>query len=532
LTIDSRNIPQDTIVNCDICIVGGGAAGITLAKELIGKSYQVILLESGGLQAPDELTNSLRDGENIGLPYFPIKDLTNRALGGNTSRWANFVVPFEEIDFEKRDWVPYSGWPFTRQTLMPYYERANKICGIEDFNYDPNELAARIGDPIFRPMQLDSQRITTKMWRFYLPPLNFKTAYFAEIQQAPNIETYLYANVVEITVNDAVKRVDRIRVATVNDTQFWVSSRAFILAMGGVEIPRVMLASNQVQKQGVGNQNDLVGRFYQEHPHFYRSAIVLIPESDNYPALYTWEAMTYHQVLAGLGPTRALQEQEQILNGTVEFANYSIPWASGLMANGFLNHVQAVLSDLGSLADRSLRNARFRQWFGFRPYRRPVLYFKPRLEQAPNPDSRITLSTEKDRLGLPRIRMNWQLTDLDRRTLHRINHAIAEEVGRAGLGRVRILYSETDTPWPPEWQNPDGPAFQGGWHYMGATRMHDDPKQGVVDADCRVHGLSNLYISSSSVFPTGSFANPTLTIVALALRLVEHLDNRLRTQAL
>ncbi len=529
---DARNVPKDTTINCDICIVGGGAAGITLAKALIGKSYQVVLLESGGIQAADELTNSLRDGENIGLPYFPIKDLTNRALGGNTSRWANFIVPFDDIDFEKRDWVPYSGWPFTRETLMPYYEPANKLCGIEDFNYDPHELAARIGDPIFRPLPLDPQRIETKMWRFYLPPLNFKTAYFAEIEQAPNIETYLYANVVDIQVNDAVKQVERIKVAAINDNQFWVSSRVFILAMGGIEIPRLLLASNQVQSSGLGNQYDLVGRFYQEHPHFYRSAIVLIPEPDQYPALYTWEAMTFHQVLAGLTPAPALQAKEQILNGSVELANAVNPWGSSLFADGFLNHVQSVLSDLRSLSARGLRNARFRDWFNLRTYRRPVLEFHPRMEQAPNPDSRITLSSEKDMLGLPRIRLDWRLNDLDRRSLHRFNEVIAEEIGKAGIGRVRIEYTETDTPWPPPWQEPDGPSSMGGWHYMGATRMHDDPKQGVVDADCRVHGLSNLYISSSSVFPTGSFANPTLTIVALALRMVEHLDDRLRTQTL
>jgi choline dehydrogenase-like flavoprotein len=528
MTIDARTIPKDSVIQCDVCVVGGGPAGITIAREFVNKNYSVCLLESGGLGEVDAATESLREGENIGLDYFPIRDLTARTLGGNSSRWASFLTPFEDIDFEKRDWVPYSGWPFTKQTLIPYYERANQICGVGEFNYAPEHLAASTQDESFKVMPLQSQRIQTKAWKFHLPPLNWKDAYLGELEQAANIDIYLYANVVEIEVNDAVKQVDRVRVACINQNQFWVSSRMFVLAMGGVETPRVLLASNRVQNTGVGNQNDLVGRFFLEHPHFYRSSLVMIIDPDDYPALYTWEAMTRYKVLAALGPTRQMQEEEQILNGSVELANATNTWGNTTIQKGFIADLGAVLEDLKDLTARSLRNNLFRSWFGIRSYRRRLLEFHPRHEQAPNPDSRIILSTERDPLGLNRIKLDWRLTELDRRTLHRIDQAIAEEVGKAGLGRVQINYSETDPLWPPVWQNLDGPSFGGGWHYMGTTRMHIDPKQGVVDENCRVHGISNLYIASSSVFPTVSFANPTLTIVALALRLCEHLESRLR----
>ncbi len=524
MTLDARNVPQDSVLDCDICIVGGGAAGISLAREFIGKPYQVFLLESGGLDKADAKTESLREGDNIGLPYFATKDLTRRGLGGNTSRWSNWVAPFDDIDFEKRDWVPYSGWPFGKEALMPYYGRANQICGIKDFNYNPQSLAQKIGDPDFQTISFPDQRMETKIWRYHLPPLDWKDAYFKELEKSNNIKTYLWANVVEIEANEAAKQVKRIKIACVNDNQFWIAARVFVLAMGGIEIPRILLASNQVQKTGLGNQNDLVGRFFMEHPHYLGAAALMIINPEDYPAFYAWESMTQNKVMAGFAPTPAFQKKARILNCAAPTLNATDPWASAELADGFLEHVSAVLTDLGTFTDRSWRNKWFRKWFGLRTYRRLLLDVRSQFEQAPNPDSRVLLSSEKDRLGLNRIQLDWQLTPLDRYSLHQFNQLLAEEMGRINLGRVKILYSSNDTPWPPQWKNPEGTTIFGAWHFMGTTRMHVDPKQGVVDENCKVHGLSNLFIASSSVFPTVSFANPTLTIIALTLRLAEHIN--------
>jgi choline dehydrogenase-like flavoprotein len=133
----------------------------------------------------------------------------------------------------------------------------------------------------------------------------------------------------------------------------------------------------------------------------------------------------------------------------------------------------------------------------------------------------VLLDGERDALGMPRIRLDWRLTDLDRRSLLRTHEALAKEFGRTGLGRIQIeaWLQDDKAGWSDE--------LSGGYHPMGTTRMADDPRRGVVDRHCRVHGLTNLYVAGSSVFPTGGSANPTLTIVALALRLAEHLKAEL-----
>jgi choline dehydrogenase-like flavoprotein len=138
-----------------------------------------------------------------------------------------------------------------------------------------------------------------------------------------------------------------------------------------------------------------------------------------------------------------------------------------------------------------------------------------RIEPAPNPDSRVMLVRERDELGMQRVALDWRLSDVDRRNVRRTLEIFGAEVGAAGIGRVRILYDEDESGWPAD--------LNGGQHHMGTTRMSNDPKQGVVDTNCRVHGLSNLFVAGSSVFPTASGATPTLMLVALALRLADHL---------
>ena len=150
---------------------------------------------------------------------------------------------------------------------------------------------------------------------------------------------------------------------------------------------------------------------------------------------------------------------------------------------------------------------------------RRAIFFMNELEQAPNPASRVRLIEQRDALGMPRVQLEWRLSGLDKRSIRRAHELLARELGRAGLGRLQLMLSEDEHRWPPE--------LGGGRHHMGTTRMHRDPARGVVDPDCRVHGVGNLYVAGSSVFPTVGAANPTLTIVALALRLADHLVEQL-----
>jgi choline dehydrogenase-like flavoprotein len=141
-----------------------------------------------------------------------------------------------------------------------------------------------------------------------------------------------------------------------------------------------------------------------------------------------------------------------------------------------------------------------------------------RIDPAPNPASRITLSDERDALGQRRAQLDWRLDSLDKHSVNRTLEIMGAALGRAGLGRLQIV-SDDDTTWPED--------IRGGWHHMGTTRMSDDPKQGVVDKHCQVHGISNLFVAGSSVFPTAGSGTPTMTLVSLALRLADRIKERM-----
>lgn len=510
--IDARELEEGKVINSDICIVGGGAAGITIARELKNISSRVCLIESGGFEF-NEKTQDLSDGENIGLPYYPIIETSTRVLGGNTSRWNSFCMPLDEMDFEYRPWVPYSGWPFTKSDLMPFYKRAQSICKLRSLDYyEPKNIVEDIGKAEYNVLLANENNIKTNIWQFNLPPINFGKTYKSDLESASNIDIYLHANAVDIETNETADNVSRIQVACLNGRKIWINAKIFILAMGGIEIPRLLLASNQLSSQGIGNAHDTVGRYFMEHPHLWGVSKIVINSTDKYPFLYTESAKKKYSTIAGLCPSREFQAKEKILNYSATLRSSITLFAkTSITQNNLKDKFLAILDDAGYLVDTAIKKLSKKS-------RAPRLTLDiiSRSEQAPNPNSRITLSREKDKLGLNKAILNWQLTDIDQLTVLKSQQALREELSHSKIGQLNMGFSEN---------NDDGLAsipFGGGWHHMGATRMHVDPKQGVVDQNCRVHGINNLYISGSSVFPTSGFANPTLTIIALALKLADH----------
>ncbi len=527
--IDARQLTDGTTIDADICIVGGGAAGITLARELRNKSYRICILESGGLEA-DEKSQSLSYGKNVGLPYDQVAEnkAQDRYLGGNTNRWASYCRPLDELDFEVRDWVPHSGWPFSKQELDPYYERAQVVCKVDRYDYSTEYLSSKVDDADFRPLDLPGNEIVTKMWQFHSPPVRFGEDFRTDLEQANDIDVYLNANVIDIELNDAQKSVSRLKIACIDGPQLWATGKVFVLAMNGIETPRLMLAANTQQPAGIGNQNDLVGRFFMEHPHFHRCGLMLIPDLNNYPTLYSHEAKRRHGTLAAFCPSEELQIREEILNYSATVDPSTRFWPNMRVSDGFTSNLVAVAKDLGGLSERVM--VRLGRKAEAEMERSALLDVRTRMEQAPNPNSRITLSSEKDLLGVNRYEMNWQLTNLDKKTILKTQEAIAKALGSAGLGRMRIditeaLEDDLMAAWDPR-GDISGAYFDGGWHHMGTTRMHVDPKQGVVDENSKVHGLANLYIAGSSVFPTGGYANPMLSLLALTIRLADYLDTQ------
>lgn len=501
---DARELPDGATLDTDLAIVGAGAAGITLALALAGAPFRVCLIESGGLE-PDEETQRLAEAENVGLPYGPIEATRLRYFGGTTNHWGGWCRPLDGLDFQVRDWVPLSGWPIDRAVLDPYYARANQICEAGPFAYD--DVAGWEKKLGIEGFELPGAGMARRVIQFS-PPTRFGKRYLTELKAAANLFILLHATAVEIHATENAAEVAGLSLATLDGRRFRLTARLYVLAAGGIENARLLLLSDGVQTTGLGNGSDMVGRCFMEHPHIYSMATLLLRTHDPVSRLYLEDQYVDGTALRGnFMPTEDFQRSQRVLNATFTIGvSARLPERGAVPEN---EHPLAVpLLDL--LHDAA--GGPPPDGFGVR------VGVGGAGEQRPNLDSRVTLSTERDALGLRRGRLDWRLTPEDKASLLRNLKALGAEFAASGLGRLNVDLPEGDS-WPAE--------LTGGNHHMGTTRMAADPRNGVVDADCRVHGIANLYIAGSSVFPTSGAANPTLTIVALALRLADHIRERM-----
>ena len=512
--IDARTLENGTEIQGDICIVGSGAAGISMALEWIDTPYKVILLEGGGFDY-DPKVQDLYNGKNTGQRYYPLISSRLHYFGGTTGHWAGMCSPYDPIDFKQRDWVPHSGWPITRDDLDPFYARANPILELGPYRYDMDYL--RTVNP-GKTLPLDEKVIRNKMWQFS-PPTQMGKKYRDDIVKAKNIHLYTYANLTNIIANEEVKTIASIEVKNHEGKTHRVKAQHYVLACGAIQNARILLASNQQAPNGLGNDNDLVGRYFMEHIEIISAQLVLNKPYDL--DLYGFATNNWVRPKAEFGITDAVQEEQKMLNGTIS----PTPMA--------LTKSQKPMIDVWTSEDP--REAEKNLWDNFKDYmdlpegsnpnNAPVFELFTRMEQAPNPKSRIMLDTEKDGLGVPRVKLHWDLTELDKYSMRKIYEIFGVEVAKAGIGRVKMydfLWEANDA----EMLNTLG----GGWHHMGTTKMHNDPKQGVVDANCKVHGLSNLFVAGSGCCTTAGAPNPTLNLVALSLRLSDHLKEEIKNK--
>lgn len=528
MLIEFQEFEQDARIEADLCIIGAGAAGITLARQFRGTNTQVVLLESGGadFEAP---TQALNAGPNLGMPYYELEDARLRFFGGTTAIWGGRCVPLDDLDFEKRDWVPWSGWPFGRAELEPWYRQAHEQLNLGAFEYDEGLWPVVHGtEPLFNPDELRAD-----FWRFDMQRDRFNLHRCADLVAAPNIRVLLHANCVRLQAAAAGGSIASLQLAALSGRRATLHARRYVLACGGIENPRLLLASNDVQSDGIGNAHDLVGRFFMEHPHGRAGRIITRRPWDLWMLFRRANAPDGIPVALALRPGLAMQRRDGGLNAALTVKLQRKP-ALGLTFN------KRLFRD-GTAALNPSRSAR-QLLYGYKRVRifastaiRPVLdrlraelglrqpYLIVRGEQAPNPDSRVTLTHERDALGMPRAALDWRLGAQDKHSVAVVTQALDRELRRLGLGQVEPAAWLNDgcNEWPVDPTISNHPI--GGFHHMGTTRMATDPKRGVVDGDCRVHGYANLWIAGSSVFPTGGWANPTLTILALALRLGAHL---------
>lgn len=525
MLIDARTVAED-VIRGDVCIVGGGPAGIAMARAMRGQPFRVVLLESGSFW-PHPESQALYRGPNIGREYFPLDGCRVRTFGGSTHRWGGWCRALDSEDFEARSWVPESGWPIGRSDLGCYYRGARELCQlvVTDGEIDS-------GPPLPKRPRLPLPGELANVVYQFSPPTRFGQTYRADLAQAENVGVYIMANVVDLEGGEHGGPLTAVRVQTLTGRGFRVEAKVFVLAAGGIETPRILLASREARPQGLGNENDLVGRYFMEHLHvrlgcfvphrpetnlsFYiegrrnvrrpLGALTLAPATRRAQRLYGFSAVFFPT--SPRAPTTLLRRQARRRD------QWWLHAASIARGGGFGTALR--------VADVLIRRGRLARAAASAPIPRPglrhVYEIMGRGEQTPLRDSRVTLATQRDRLGMPIAQLDWRVSPGDLASIRGNLVIIGRALAASGTGTLH-LPEGPDTDW--------ADRITGSWHHIGTTRMHADPSRGVVDAQCRMHSVPNVYIAGSSVFPTGGYANPTLTIIALALRLADYLTRSL-----
>ena len=512
-----RSRSEDVDVDVDLCIIGAGPAGLTIARELDGSGMSVCLLESGG-EDVDRLVQRQNRGRNTGYPLPPPHRTRTRAVGGTLRHpevgcdgWA--VRPLDPIDFERRPGLP--GWPFRHDHLSAYYSRAYEASG---FTTDGAERPGGPDDS--SPLPLDETDAETAFFRYI--PATFHHGW-TQLRRSENVQLFPHCRVVDLAVGAADRRIDRVVARRADGSRIVVRARRVVLATGGIENARMLLAAGG--GRGLGNEHDLVGRYFAERLAPHAGHIVAAPPTlvEDTP-LYRVHDSSQGKICGILRLRDEVQRENQLLNSAFFLLPGSVSITTDAVRSlGDLRRAvtrRPVIDHLGTHLGNLLRGGRdLTDYVSSRVRGGPqVLIVRAQAEQTPNPDSRVLLDQRRDDVGMPLARVDWRIDESDWTSLRASLELLDNALQSRGIGRIEGMPGDTAT----------RPLVEGNHHHMGTTRMHADPRQGVVDADCRVHSVPNLYVAGCSVFPTYGSSNPTLTVVALALRLADHL----RTTAL
>lgn len=493
----------------DVCVIGAGPAGITLARTLAANGLTVALMEGGDTDMTDE-SQTLYEGDNVGIPSYPPDESRLRFLGGSSGHWEGKCRALEDVDFARRPWIPLSGWPIDRSDLDPFQARAAATLELASPT-DPPDIAVDQEVDRFRRFE----------WRFS-PPTRFGERYRDELAASDTITLCLDANLVDLRLSDDFGAITGaiFKSYAKGDPGFTVRARAYALCLGGLENARALLNCNSQIPAGIGNGQDLVGRHFCDRPTVFTSVLVLVNALGRQNLYFA--------------PTRTFLETEQVANFAISVEPLQ-PKPPRSLLSSLATTAQCISPAVLDLVQK-LRGQRIRcvagglDEFGaqFDPGAHPIANVGITTEQQLNPDSRVMLGDETDAFGLRRIRVDWRLTEADYRTITKAALAFGAHVAEQDIGRLKLR----------DWLLQEPPALPAigsgngliaGRQHMCTTRMSSDPRTGVVDADCRVHGMTNLYIGGSSTFATAGFAKPTFTIVQLALRLGDHLGTTLAT---
>ena len=479
----------------DLCLIGAGAVGIAIGLEFADTRARVLVIEGGG-EHPEPDTQRLYESELRGLRCTTVVSGRARIFGGTTTTWAGQALPLDEGDFERREWIDHSGRRFSTFTATP----------------------------------------------------NFAAAHRAALAAADNLTVLLHANATRVVMSGDGSRVDGIEIRSLIGRRGRVRARLYVICCGGVETPRLLLTSNGQGSRGVGNEHDLVGRFFQEHVNV--GVPVLAADRRRMARLFHGRRLARVRYYPKLSGSTKLQRRERLVNvgshvnyARVEtVAERAVKELRGAPARDWRDEearraLAAALRHPGRLAAAGCGRAMVRharsldaacaalgvrrvplyalQGFG-------AMYACVQTETVPRRESRVTLDRRADGLGMARPIVDWRVGEAELRTVEVFARRLDALLRRHGLGCLDLsgfpLSRDLDRL---------SDRVGGGCHHMGTTRMSNDPRTGVVDRDCRVHGVQNLFVAGSAVFPTSGWSNPTLTLLALGFRLADRLRREL-----
>ena len=543
---DANHVPAGTILKTDICIIGAGAAGISLALALQDSDLHVTLLESGSDQF-DKTTQALYEGsvtdEHL---HPPANSYRVRQFGGSTTLWGGRCMPLDAIDFESRDYIAHSGWPISLTDLLPYYPQANQLCEAGEFAYTA-ENAFPASHPM-RPMiaGFTSDTYSSNTLERFSCPTDFAKRYRRRLQRSA-VKVLLNANAGSFQNTGNARLAGPLPVKTLAGNNFAVDARAYVLAVGGLETARLLLASPGASGRGLGNAHDVVGRYYMSHIagtigivdlsqaasvwHDYeisedgtycRRRLALLPQAQRDLHAGNFIARLHHPYIPDAGHGSGILSALYLARAIVPYEYAKRLYGDKPEAQArTMAHLGNVIKDApGTVA--FLWNWLRRRTLAERKF--PSIIVRPRnlrfsldfhAEQEPNPSSKVTLASSVDALGMPRINIDWKHSEQDIRTVSAALAALRSTLEHNKVGSFFYQPDEVEA------EMTRYGAYGG--HHLGTARMGTDPVTSVVNADCQLHEVDNVYVVGGAVFPTSGQANPTLTIVALALRAAAHL---------
>ncbi|MFK5893267.1 MAG: GMC family oxidoreductase [Pseudomonadota bacterium] len=521
MIIDVNKLDSNATITSDICIMGGGVAGIVLANELKKHNKSIVIIESGDEVLNPE-TQSLYSGDVINDIYPNPEYSRLRMLGGSSNHWENNTSPLDKMDFEKREWVDNSGWPIQLSDLEDYYLKAGVYCGTKNDGYQTQTWAARLNHEV-----LGSKRniLETGIAKVSTPPVRFFTEYGKALSEAENVKIYKNSNIVDIDYNSSSEKIEKVYFETSPGKRHTVDSKIFIMCFGGLENARMLLHFNQKNSNKIGNYYDNVGRYFMDHPVV--RAGQLFPNDIERFSLYQGNDLETRVVLGYFKLSESTLKKNKLNNIRVPLVantNYIMSdgissshilgdaLSAGELPDDFSSHITNILKDIDMIAEGVSRKKFDTKLFDkadeIYGYQLPIM-----LEQTPDRNNRIILGEKNDIYGIKKIVIDWKLKEADKANLWKSLEIIAQEFGAESLGRIRMLKERSIRIWR------DQLGF--GHHHMGTTRMSSDYKKGVVDKKHLVYSTKNLFIAGSSVFPTGGHVPPTLTIVAMSIRLAD-----------